>query len=299
MKTPYETLGVASRATADEIRSAYRKLAKLHHPDVNPGKPEAAETFKAIGAAYGILSDAEKRARFDRGEINAAGEEVPPTRPFYRDFHSSPGHERYGTEQEFDPADLEALLAGAMRGRGARRAGGANARYALTVSFLDAAVGAVRRLTLPDGRTLDVTIPAGHRDGQIMRLRGQGMPGVNGGPAGDAMIAIAVAAHPFFRRDGDDVLLDLPITLQEAMLGARVDVPTIRGLLSLKISPGSRSGTRMRLKGRGIGPSGAEPGHQIVVLQVVLPTEPEPALEEFLRGWEPRHPFDPRKGMLP
>ena len=137
MKTPYETLGVASTATADEIRKAYRKLAKLHHPDVNPGKADAAETFKTIGAAHEILSDPEKRARYDRGEINAAGEEVPPTRPFYRDFHATPGHERYGTEGEFSPDDLEALLAAAMRGRGARRARGADAQYVLTVSFLD------------------------------------------------------------------------------------------------------------------------------------------------------------------
>lgn len=294
MKNPYDLLGVAPTATADEIRRAYRKLAKLHHPDVNPGKPDTAEMFKAIASAYALLSDADKRARYDRGEINAAGDEVPPERPFYRDFNAAPGHERYGTEGEFSPDDLEALLAAAMRGRGARRARGADAQYALTVSFLDVALGAVRRLTLPDGRTLDVAIPAGHRDGQMMRLRGQGMPGSNGGPAGDALIAITVAAHAFFRRDGDDVLLDLPITLQEAVLGARVDVPTINGPLSVKIPPGSRSGARMRLKGRGIGE-----GHQIVVLQVVLPAGPEPALEAFLRGWEPLHPFDPRKEMLP
>jgi DnaJ-class molecular chaperone len=294
MKNPYELLGVDPGATADMIRAAYRRLAKRHHPDVNPGKPEAAETFKAIASAYALLSDPDKRARFDRGEIDAAGVEVPPQRPFYRDFSDAPGHARYGTDAGFGEDDLEGLLGAAFRGRqrGGFRARGADAHYTLTVSFLDAANGAVRRLSLPDGRTLDVTIPAGHKDGQILRLRGQGMPGPGTAPPGDALIEIVVAPHPFFRRDGDDVVLDLPVTLQEATLGASVEVPTIRGPLNLKIPAHSRTGSRLRLKGRGIGQ-----GHQYVVLQVVLPQEPEPQLEEFLRGWTPEHPFDPRKGM--
>ena len=294
MKSPYDLLGVAPGATDDEIRSAYRKLAKKHHPDVNPGKPEAAETFKAIASAYAILSDTEKRARFDRGEIDATGAEKPPERQFYRDFGTDGGHARYAGGG-FDPDELEALMA-AMRGgaQGRRAARGHDAQYTLTVSFLDAANGAVRRLTLPDGRTLDVTIPAGHRDGQALRLRGQGMPGHGGGPAGDAIIEIGVAPHKFFRREGDDVVVDLPVTLQEAVLGASIQVPTISGPISLKIPPASRTGTRLRLRGRGIGA-----GHQFVVLQVALPEAAEPALAEFLRGWEPEHPFDPRADMLP
>lgn len=300
MKNPYEVLGLEPTATAEAIRSAYRRLAKRHHPDLNPGKPEAAETFKAISAANEILSDPEKRARFDRGEIDAAGNEAPPQRGFYRDFQDQPGHARYGGDGAFATEDLEDLLGAAFRARqsGGRQAGmrmrGADAHYTLTVSFLDAAKGAVRRLNLPDGRTLDVTIPPGHRDGQVLRLRGQGMPGLGGGPAGDALIEVGVALHKLFRREGDDVVLDLPVTLQEAVLGASVPVPTISGPINLKIPPGARSGTRLRLKGRGIGE-----GHQYVVLQVVLPPKPESELAAFLQDWKPQHPFDPRKDMVP
>jgi DnaJ-class molecular chaperone len=299
MNNPYDTLGVAPTASADEIRTAYRRLAKQNHPDVNPGKKDAAERFAAISAAYALLSDPEKRARFDRGEIDATGAEVPPQRPYWRDFGGGAFHERY-SEGSFDPGDLEELLRQAMGGRG--RAGGRegfamrgkDARYTLTVSFMDAARGTVRRITLPDGRTLDVTIPAGHRDGQVLRLRGQGGPGIGGAPPGDALIEVAVAPHAFFRREGDDILVDLPVTLQEAVLGASVEVPTIGGPVTLKIPPRSGPGTRLRLRGRGIGQ-----GHQFVVLKVVLPDKPEPALEAFLRDWVPEHPQQPRKGMVP
>ena len=303
MQTPYEILGVEPTASADAIRRAYRRLAKQHHPDVNPGKPEAAEKFKAIASANDILSDPEKRARFDRGEINAEGAEVPPSRPYYRDFNNSADRGRYGGAADFGVDDIEELFGQAFRGQGGARGGrqsrarGADAHYTLTVSFLDAALGAVRRLTLPDGRTLDVTIPAGHRDGQALRLRGQGSPGIGGGTAGDALIEIAVAEHPFFRRDNDDIVLDLPITLQEAVLGASVTVPTITGPVNLKIPPGSRSGNKLRLRGRGIGRDAEHRGHQQIVLQVVLPAEPEPALADFLKDWEPAHPFDPRENL--
>lgn len=292
---PYETLGVAPSATADEIRSAYRKLAKKHHPDVNPGQAGAAERFAAISSAYALLSDTDKRARFDRGEIDASGAEVPPQRPFYRDFRGDPGQGRYA-DGGFNVDDLEEMLRGASRRDRTEglRMRGANAQYTLTVSFMDAARGAVRRLTLPDGRTLDVTIPAGHQDGQILRLRGQGLPGLGGGPPGDALIEVGVAPHRFFRREGDDIVLDLPVTLQEAILGATVEVPTVAGPVSLRIPPRSGPGTRLRLRGRGIGG-----GHQVVVLQVVLPNEAEPKLEAFLRDWTPEHPLDPRKGMTP
>ena len=302
MEDPYKILGVERTATEKEIRSAYRKLAKAHHPDLNPGKPEAAERFKIISAANALVSDPEKRARFDRGEIDATGAEKPPERPFYRDFHETPGGGKYRSEPQFDAEDFEGIFAQAFgqggRGFGGQGFGGGrgfagkgpDARYALTVDFLDAANGAVRRLNLPDGRTLDVTIPEGFQDGQVLRLKGQGMPGFGGGPAGDALIEVRVTPHPLFRRDGNDIVLDLPVTLKEAVLGAKVEVTTLKGLVTLTVPPHSTTGTRLRLKGRGIAG-----GHQYVDLKVALPTVEEPELAAFLESWTPRHPVDPRR----
>ena len=301
MKDPYQTLGVQRSDDAAAVRAAYRKLAKVHHPDLNPGKPEAAERFKEISAAYDVLGDEEKRARFDRGEIDAEGNEVPPQRPFYRDFSDAPGgHRRY--QGNIDPEDLESIFAqafGGAAGRGQRfTARGSDARYALTVGFLDAANGTTRRITMPpsattpDGKTLDVRIPAGVQDGQVIRLKGQGGAGSGGGPPGDALVEITVAPHPLFRRDGDDIVLELPVSLKEAVLGASLEVPTIRGPVRLAIPAGSGSGTRLRLRGRGI-----RDGHQFVQLNVVVPPSDEAELAAFLRTWTPSTPFDPRAGM--
>jgi DnaJ-class molecular chaperone len=294
---PYATLGVPKTATDDEIRSAYRKLAKQYHPDLNPGKPAAEERFKAISTAYDLLSDPQKRARFDRGEIDASGQERPPERPFYRSYGDQAGRTKYRTEQSFDPEDLEDIFsafgggAGLGRGRGFR-ARGADARYSLTVDFLDAARGATKRLTLPDGKTLDVNIPPGLKDGQVLRLKGQGMPGLGDGPTGDALIEVQVAPHPVFRREDDNVVVTLPVTMQEAILGAKIDVPTIDGPVFVTVPAGSQNGARLRLKGRGIAG-----GDQFVQLQVALPASDEPELAEFLKTWKPRRPQDPRKGM--
>ena len=310
MKDPYEVLGVQKTDSDATIRTAYRKLAKRFHPDVNPGKPEAGERFKEISAAYDLLGDKDKRARYDRGEIDAAGNEVPPQRPFYRDFGDAQGAGKY--HGNFDPEDLESIFAhafgaggpfagatgqagpGGGAGGGGRRfsARGADAHYTLTVGFLDAANGTMRRITLPEGRTLDVRIPAGVSDGHVLRLRGQGMPGLGDGPAGDALVEIAVAPHPLFRREGDDIIIELPVTVQEAVLGASLEVPTIAGKVRLTIPPGSGTGTRLRLRGRGI-----RHGHQFVQLHVVLPPGQEPALAEFLREWQPERPFNPRDGL--
>jgi len=289
---PYATLGVARTASHDEIRAAYRKLAKQLHPDVNPGKPKVEDQFKTVSAAYALLSDPEKRARFDRGEIDASGAEREPGRRFYRDFGDDAARGKYRAEQfGFEDIDLEELLGEAFRQRArgsARR--GADQRYALSVDFLTAANGGVRRLTLPDGRTLDVTIPAGLRDGQVLRLKGQGGRGVGDAPAGDALIEVGVESHPTFRREGNDVAVDLPITLQEAGLGGKVRVPTIKGPLDVTVPANASSGTRLRLKGRGIAG-----GDQLVELKIVLPGETEPELAEFLQRWTPRRPFDPRR----
>lgn len=289
MADPYETLGVRRTDSDEAIRKAYRKLAKRLHPDLNPGDTQAAERFKTINAAYDLLSDPEKRGRFDRGEIDAEGHETAAAHgPTWRQYA---GAEPYGggAGHGFSAEDLESLFGHAF-GEGLGGARGRDVHYSLTVSFLEAANGAVRRVTLPDGRTLEVTIPAGVRDGHVLRLRGQGRGGPRG--AGDALVEISVAPHPVFRREGNDILVDLPITLQEAVLGASVEVPTVKGRVRLTIPPGSGDGTRLRLKGRGVGG-----GHQYVVLHPVLPPGEEPALAEFLRQWKPARPFNPRAGL--
>jgi DnaJ-class molecular chaperone len=298
MEDPYQTLGVQRDDSDDVIRSAYRKLAKRYHPDLNPGKPESADRFKAIASAYEILSDPVKRGRYDRGEIDAAGNEKPPEPPPY--YHDMNAGGRYDGGPNLSPEDLEDLLGAAFAeqmGRRTRSRRGANAHYGLTVSFLDAANGAVRRLTLPDGRTLDVTIPAGLRDGHVLRLKGQGLPGTSGSAGGeavpgDALIEVSVSPHPFFHRHGNDVVLELPVTLQEAVLGASIEVPTVKGKVRLTIPPNSNSGRRLRLAGRGIAG-----GNQVIELKVVLPGRAEPKLAEFLKDWQPEHPIDPRREM--
>lgn len=303
MDDPYEILGVQRTAPADEIRKAYRTLAKRWHPDTNPDKPEAEARFKAVSAAYALLSDAEQRARFDRGEIDASGaERAPPPPPGgsgWRDWADAPGGARYrsspgGFEGGFDESDLEDFLSRAF-GRGARRGPvpGADLRVAMRVPFLDAVRGASRQVALPDGRSLRITIPKGVENGTVLRLAGQGLAGTEGAPAGDLLAELEVEPHRFFRREGDDIVLDLPVTLKEAVLGAKIEVPTVDGPVALAIPPRSAEGTRLRLRGRGIGG-----GHQYVVLKPVLPTDPEPELEEFMRRWTPNHSTDPRAGML-
>ncbi len=290
MADPYETLGVRRDDSEETIRKAYRKLAKRYHPDLNPGDKQAAERFKAINAANDILSDKEKRARYDRGEIDAEGHETAAAHAgAWRQYA---GAEPYGggAGHGFSAEDLETLFGHAF-GEGLGGGRGRDMHYSLTVSFLEAATGAVRRVTLPDGRTLDVTIPPGVHDGHVLRLRGQGRHGVRG-PAGDALVEISVAPHRLFRREGDDIVIDLPITLQEAVLGGTIEVPTIKGRVRLTVPAGSGDGTRLRLKGRGIAG-----GHQYVVLHPVLPPGEEPALAAFLREWQPAHPFNPRAGL--
>jgi DnaJ-class molecular chaperone len=298
---PYQILGVKKTATEAELRTAYRKLAKQFHPDLNPGKTEAADRFKQINAAYDLLSDKDKRARFDRGEIDAEGNERAPERPFYRDFAERPqagGQQRYAAPGGGMSADdLEEILAQAFGH--ARRGGhgfdsrGADVRYTLTIDFLDAANGVTRRITLPDGRSLDVRIPAGVHDGHVLRLRGQGESGTGKGAPGDALVEVSIAPHPYFSREGDDIVISLPVTVQEAVLGASLEVPTISGKVRLAIPRNSGTGTRLRLRGRGIGGR----GHQYVDLRVVLPPNEEPALAAFLRDWKPDHPFNPRDSM--
>ncbi len=296
MKDPYEILGVQRTDNEAAIRAAFRKLAKSHHPDVNPDKPDAAARFGEISSAYELLSDKDKRARFDRGEIDAEGHEVHQQRQYYRD---APGHERYEAAGGFSQEDLEAFMAQAFGQAGRRSDWGATGRpmagrdmqYSLTVSFVDAATGTTRRLTLPEGKTLDVRIPPGTEDGHVLRLRGQGSPGLNGARAGDALIEITVATDSRFHREGDDIITQVPVSLKEAVLGTSLEVPTIHGPVRLSVPAGSGTGTRLRLRGKGI-----RQGHQFVELNVVVPPGDEPELAEFLKTWTPRHGFSPREG---
>jgi DnaJ-class molecular chaperone len=301
-QTPYEVLGVKPDASADEIRKVYRNLAKQFHPDLNPGKPEAEARFKSISAAYDLLSDPEKRARYDRGEIDETGAERPP-RGHYRGHAEGAQGWRYQPEGEMDLSDLEDLFAAfGSGGRGRRgeagagfRARGADRHFTLTVDFVTAATGGKQRLSLAPEEWLDVTIPAGVEDGQVLRLRGKGGPGFGGGTAGDALIEVHVAPHPLFRRDGDNVQLELPVSLTEAMLGARVAVPTVTGPVTMTIPKGSDTGRQLRLRGKGI--QKKNPGDGIVTLKVFIGESSDPELAAFLEKWAPQHPFDPRQGM--
>ncbi len=300
---PYKTLGVARDASQEDIRRAYRKLAKQHHPDLNPGNTAAEERFKAISAANVLLSDPIKRGQFDRGEIDAAGQ-AQPSRPSYRDYAESEHGRRYGPSRQAGGWSAEDIndIFGAMFNEGPRTTGkhrmrGHDEHYSLTTDFLDAVNGATRRLTLPDGRTLDVKIPPGTADGQTLRLRGQGGKGASGDPDGDALIKISVAPHRYFRRDGQDIRLELPVTLAEAVLGGSIEVPTPGGPVRMRIPPHSDNGTELRLRGRGVPAHGGRAaGDLYATLRLVVGT-PDPALEEFLRTWKPEHPTDPRRGM--
>ncbi len=307
MPNPYETLGVTRDATADAIRRAYRKLAKTHHPDLNPGNAAAEARFKDIASAHALLSDPEKRARFDRGEIDADGHEAPPRRPSYRDYAEAAAGQRYAGAQAnaqssgWDPEDLESMFGSmfteANRPRNQGPARGADANYTLTTSFLDAVNGTTTRLTLPDGATLDVKIPPGTEDGHILRLRGKGSPGRNGAPNGDALIAITITPHPYFTRDGQTIRLDLPITLTEAVLGGPIEVPTPGGAVRMRVPPHSDNGTTLRLRGRGVPGHGTTPaGDLYATLRITIGT-PDEALETFLKSWKPTTPANPRQNM--
>src|SRR5579863_4611554 len=284
-QTLYEVLGVKRDASADEIRKAYRKLAKEFHPDLNPGKPAAEARFKAVTAANDILSDPEKRGRYDRGEIDESGAEK--ARYSYRPHAEGAQGWKYRPQGEMDAGDLDDLFA--MFGRGGRRgrrggAGGAgfampgqDRHFTLTIDFALAATGGKQRLALSPEEWLDVTIPPGIEQGQMLRLKGKGEAGFGGGPQGappgDALIEVLVAPHPFLRREGDDIHLELPVSLAEAVLGARVQVPTVTGPVAMTIPKGSDSGTRLRLRGRGIHrrARGSETsGDQYVTLKIVI-----------------------------
>jgi DnaJ-class molecular chaperone len=303
MKDPYETLGVSRTATDKEIRDVFKKLARKFHPDLHPGDKEAETKFKDISAASDFLKDKEKRRRFDAGEIDASGAERPQAR-FYRDFADGPAYASHATQDGFaDNEELEEFLTrafagGRSRSQGSFRARGQDVSYGLSVGLLDVAQGATRTITLPEGKTLQVTIPEGAEDRQMLRLKGQGMPGFGGGPPGDAYVELHVQPHPFFRRKDDNIHVEVPVTLKEAVLGARIDVPTIGGPVSVTIPKWSNAGTTLRLRDRGIrNRKSGQRGHQIITLKLTLPPAEDAELAAFLETWEPKIQLDPRKEM--
>lgn len=285
MRDPYDILGVSAQSSVADIKSAYHKLARDNHPDRHPDNPAAAERFKEISAAYGLLSDVDKRRRFDAGEIDAQGQERA----------QRGGWSNWGGRSPFE--DMFRHQRGrAGGGRGPRiQTQGANVTYTLKVNFIDAACGAKRRVAMTSGKHFYVTVPAGTEDGQVLRLKGQGMPGMGGGAPGDAHVEILVSRDDTFTREGLDILCPLPISLAEAMLGGKVDVPTVHGTVTMNVPAGANSGTKMRLKGRGIKPSRGTPGDQYVTLSVVLPEEPNAELTEFIRTWSAKNPYSARK----
>jgi DnaJ-class molecular chaperone len=298
---PYQVLGVAKTASQDEIQKAYRKLAKKLHPDLNPGNKQAEDKFKEASAAYDLLGDPEKRGRFDRGEIDASGAETQ-RQHYYRDYAEGGQAGAYANNGGFaDFAGSEDIFADLFgRGGGGRsnlKLRGQDVRYRLAVAFLDAVNGAVRQLKLPDGSEIKVTIPSGTRDGQTLRLRGKGGPGFNGGPSGDALIEVEVMPHPFFTLKDDDIHVELPITLTEAVLGAKVNAPTPTGTVSLTIPKSSNTGKVLRLKGKGMAKPGGGHGDQYVTLKIVLPDAPDTELEEFADRWQAGKSYNPRRAM--
>lgn len=300
MKDPYETLGVTRSASDKDIKNAFKKLARQFHPDLHPGDKEAEGKFKEISAANDLLKDPEKRRRFDAGEIDAGGAERPQQR-YYRDFADAPhaAQDGFTSNEELEEFLARAFGGGGARARGGFAAAGQDVNYVLPVGLLDVANGATRTITLPDGKTLQVTIPEGAEDRQMLRLKGQGMPGFGGGPAGDAYVEIHVEPHSFFQRKDDNIHVEVPVTLKEAVLGAQIEVPTIGGPVVATVPKGSNTGTTLRLRDRGIrNRKSGQRGHQFISLKVVLPTVEEPDLVAFLQTWEPKVQQEPRKEML-
>ncbi|WP_026607138.1 DnaJ C-terminal domain-containing protein [Methylocapsa acidiphila] len=321
MRDPYVVLGVQKTADMAEIKKAFRKLAKKYHPDQSK-EPNAKEKFAEANSAYEILGDEKKRAAFDRGEIDAEG------KPRFHGFEGfgaggspgagrgaqagGPGFEhfdfRYGDGRQgapgFDASDIFADLFGGGR-RGAGRASnappprGEDVSATVTVGLAEAVKGGTVRVTLPTGRTLEVSVPAGIEDGKQIRLKRQGQASPFGGDPGDAMVTVRIGKHPYFRVDGHHLRLDLPVTLYEAVLGGKVNVPTLDGTVELAIPAGSNGGRTLRLRGKGLpNPHGhGHAGDLLVTLRIVLPEEPDSELAALMRKWESQKPYNPRGDM--
>jgi DnaJ-class molecular chaperone len=301
-RDPYEVLGVPRSAGADDIRKAFRKLAKKHHPDANPGDKASEERFKQVSGAFDLLGDVDKRRKFDAGEIDADGREVFRGFPGGQGGGQGPGFGGGG----FESADFSDIL-GEMFGRRGGRAGargeagpgpgfsarGSDVRARLEVDLEEAILGGKKRISFQDGRTLDVTIPAGAGDGQTLRLRGHGEAGRSG--KGDALIELVIRPHPVFRKEGEQLVMDLPVAIPDAVLGGRVQAPTPDGPVSISVPKGSNSGQSLRLKGKGLADGRGGRGDLIARIQLMLPDAPDPQLEAFATRWREDRPYAPRR----
>lgn len=298
MADPYQLLGVPRSASDEEIKKAYRKLAKKLHPDVNPGDKKVETQFKEVTAAYDFLTDPEKRQRYDRGEIDESGQ-PRGFGGFGQGRRGAAGGRRpggFGVDEEGGAEDvLRDFFGFGNRQRAGMRMRGADVSYQLEVSFLDAVRGGKKRISLTDGKSIDITIPPGTENGQTLRLKGQGLAGAGGAAAGDAFVEVLVADHPLFKRDGFDISIDCPITLPEAVLGATVTVPTIDGKVALKLPKDSNTGTQLRLKGKGIlNPKTNQHGDQYVRFTVILPEQADQELRDAIERWSKKHSYEVR-----
>jgi DnaJ-class molecular chaperone len=320
MRDPYEVLGVPRSANAAAIKSAYRKLAKKHHPDSNKDDPKAAERFAEINSANEILGDEDKRKQFDRGEIDADG------KPRFQGFPGGGGPRGRAGPGGFESYTfrgggggagpgagafediLNSMFGGGMRG--ARPGAGGPGQFefdtggigldldvnvAMSVSLEEAVRGGEKRVRLPTGKELNVKIPAGVVEGQQIRLRGQG-ESAQGHPPGDLLITINIAPHPHFKVDGADLRIDLPITLYEAVLGGKVRVPTLGNAVELSVPKNTSSGRTFRLKGKGL-PKAGSTGDLFVTIRIMLPDGNDAELEALMEKWRDQHPYNPRNGL--
>jgi DnaJ-class molecular chaperone len=307
MRDPYSVLGLAKTASAGEIKSAFRKLAKKYHPDQSK-EPKAKERFAEIGQAYEIIGDEKKRAAFDRGEIDAEGKpRAPQFEGFgagagagpgggFRNFHFDFGDNMGG--RNIDPDVFAELFGAGARGRSRAPQKGEDVAVAVTVPLAQVASGGDVRVSLPTGKTLDVAVPVGFEDGKAIRLRGQGEPSARGGQPGDALVTLRYAPHPLFKVEGRDLRLDLPITLYEAVLGAKVRAPTLGGAVEITVPAGTSSGRVLRLRGKGLPGAGeAAAGDLFLTLRIALPQAEDAALADLMRQWREEKPYDPRQGM--
>jgi DnaJ-class molecular chaperone len=304
-RDPYQELGVSRGASADEVRKAFRKLAKTHHPDTNPNNKASEERFKQVTAAFDILGDVEKRKKFDAGEIDADGRET------FRGFggggqgggnpFGGGGRQQEGFEH-VDLSDLFGDILGRGRGGGGPTGGfggggfstrGSDVKAKLEVELEDVIHGGKKRISFSDGRTIDVSIPKGAEEGQTLRLKGQGSPG-RAGP-GDAFIEITLAPHPIFKREGEHLVMDVPVTVYDAVLGGKAEAPTPDGPVTLTVPKGATTGTRLRLKGRGLADAQGKRGDLYARLAIALPDTPDPELEAFAQTWREKRPYTPRR----